>query len=169
MNCINKAITILNESNMNIKYIHGDIRSYKNQFNLLMDELNDYSTKTFTDPIYKGEFNDLEFNKKMYDKLIKKFNSPYIYLAKDNDKYIGMCTIGINKHKIGVVNYFYVNPKYQHKGIGSTLLKKSLHHMKHIYKVKTIELSTLGVDDKLVNMYKKHKFKPFFLTMRQTV
>ncbi len=78
-------------------------------------------------------------------------NSTYKFFAYDDNKLVGLVT-GLSDQSINLfISYLLVNPKYQKKNIGSTLLKK-ITTIKHFDRIELIS------DSKDKQFYLKNEF-----------
>jgi ribosomal protein S18 acetylase RimI-like enzyme len=103
--------------------------------------------------MYKGKFSK-EAIKEKSKKLASRKKGVHTFIAKYDNKVIGMCGISIEKfNRLGTI---YVLPKYQGKGIGKLLWNEA---KKKFDPKKATKLSVASYNNNAINFYKKLGFK----------
>ena len=77
---------------------------------------------------------------------IKKTLAAFVIVIKDR------------KDRANIIN-FLVNPKYQNRGIGTILLRKTIEAIKPIEDIKKIVLNVNVKNQNAIKLYKKHQFE----------
>lgn len=94
------------------------------------------------------------------DDQIKKYLPPngYSFIAKKENKTIGMGSLCKLDSRIGEIKRIYVNPNYQGKKIGKKLFERTLSKAKEIGFEK-LRLETIQFMDTATHMYESYGFK----------
>jgi len=104
---------------------------------------------------------DIESKFTDFDEEVKKNKKYYLenkdrkhWFAFDKSKLVGYCLAQI-EDGVGKINSIYILKKYQHLGIGSKMLKKSLKYMKGV----PIEIECAVYNTPTIKFYEKFGFK----------
>jgi ribosomal protein S18 acetylase RimI-like enzyme len=104
---------------------------------------------------------DLEFQH--FDEELQNLKNMYnstdggIILCKEKDNFIGCVGLRRSTSTIAELKRMYVQPAHQHKGIGKTLLEKSIA-LAISCNYRFIRLDTLNHMTPAINLYKKNGF-----------
>jgi len=86
--------------------------------------------------------------------LLEVFEKMTFYVYKSADRIVGVAALQIESEETGKLNWVYVLPKHQRKGIGTTLIIHLERKAREIG-LKRMRLRTIGKADQAVNFYKK--------------
>ena len=150
---------------------------YIDEVKKLLKELQEYIVSL--DSYHFNIIND-DYEEKIYSKDLEfvKKNKGKIYLAKENDKVVGLI-MGIIRepesdfdycrpNKLGEVIELIVTKNIRSKGIGKTLLDKMEEYFKD-NECKTINIDVFGYNDIGKSFYKKEHFHDRLITMSKEI
>ncbi len=88
------------------------------------------------------------------EELLEVFERMTFYVYKRADRIFGVAALQIESEETGKLNWVYVLPKHQRKGIGTTLISH-LERKAREMGLKRMRLRTIEKADQAVNFYKK--------------
>ena len=108
----------------------------------------------------KKVFKKNAFSEVLMEKLISK-NNLFLKLEINNKKnrLIGFIIVIKDREDQGNIINFLINPKFQNKGYGTLLLKKTLGIIQQLEEIKRIVLNVQVSNSRAIKLYEKFNFR----------